>query len=470
MRSRTRDACRRLARSEQGIALPVAMLVTIIALALATVPIMASVNTDRSDSRDQANDAALSAADSGANLAVSRQTQMASYLSSSKPCVKLNGTKLEAVEPESGWCPAIPATTVGNATYTYRVRPTYSSAGATISVLATGTATTGGRTVTRRLLVSAGSSSPSRTVFGSEGVVGIDSIVMDGSASIYGDVGTNGYIEWPGNPKIEGCSKIRVGSPSGEFRKLSWQTYPNCPIVKENREYPVPIVPVTNSNARMFTAGGDTYTYSGGALSGCGASSKQPSWCPSSKVLRLTSDAAVTLGGSAPYVLCQLFIEGNAKLIMAAGAHIQFIFESPESCGLSSGSTQMFVSNSGTIVSQSYAPTSGNYSAPGFYFVGSSSRETKIVMNGHAEGNNMIVYAPRSRIEVTNGASFGGAILGKSVYLDGGTRVKPEGTGTFNPDENLPIEGSGGSSQFSPGSYVECSAVPTVESEPASGC
>lgn len=446
------------------------MLVTVIALGLAAMPIMASVNADRGDSRDQASDAALAAADAGANSAISRQTQMASFLSSSKPCVKLNGTTLEAAAAESGWCAAIGPVSVGNSTYTYRVKPTYSSSAATISVVATGTSTSGGRSVTRRLLTTASSSgSPSRTVFGTEGVVGVDSIFMTGSASIYGDVGTNGYIEWKGNPSIPGCTRARVGSPSGEFKKLSWQTYP-CPRVQENREYPPPVVPATNSNSRMFTAGGDTYTYSNGALAGCGAGSGQASWCPTTKVLYLTSDATVTLGGSAPYVFCQLKLDNNTRLIMAAGTHIQIIFDSPENCGLPSGTTQMQISNSGKIVSPSYSPGIGNYSVPGFYFVGSATRTTKIVMNGAAEGNNMIIYAPRTAIEITNGASFGGAILGKSVYLDGGIRVKSEGTGTFNPDENLPIEGSGGSSTFSPGSFVECSAVPTVEAEPASGC
>jgi hypothetical protein len=451
------------------------MLVTVIGLGLATVPIMASINSQRGSERDQASDAALAAADSGSEIAISRQTLMASTLSSSKPCIKMNGAKLESVVVEaSGWCPAFGPTTVGNASYTYRVKPTYTASGATISVIATGTATAGGRTTTRRVLVNASGAGAAPIVFGTEAVVGVDSVTMT-NGTIYGEVGSNGNIEWPnGDAHIQDCSKVRVGSPSGAFNKQSWQTYP-CTIVKENRTYPNVVVPATNSNARMFTAGGDTYTYSNGALAGCGAASWQASWCPTTKVLYLTSDAKVTLGGTAPYVLCQLKMDNDSKLYMAAGAHIQIIFDSPENCNLPSGTTQFSLENGAALKSLSYSPGTGDYSAPGLYFVGSTStgtsfRSTKIYMDGGTSGNNMIIYAPRTAIEIKAGASFGGAILGKSVYMDGGTRVKPEGTGSFNADEDMPVESTGGTSSFAQAAYVECTAAPTVESEPASGC
>ncbi len=476
MRRRLSWQLRELRDSESGIALPVAILITVIGLGLATVPIMASINSQRGDQRDQSSDASLAAADAGANIAISRQTQMASFLSSSKPCVKQNGTKLEAVAAEaSGWCAASAATGVGPASYSYRVKPVYSGTSATITVVATGTSTAGSRSTSRRLMVTAKGSGGTPIVFGSEGVVGIDWVKMT-NGTIYGDVGSNGNIEWPnGDAHIQNCTSARVGSPAGEFKKQSWQTYPSCPIVKETRTYPNVTVPPTNSNSRMFTAGGDTYTYSNGALAGCGAASWQASWCPTSKVLYLTSDAKVTLGGSAPYVFCQLKMDNDAKLYMAAGAHIQIIFDSPENCGLPSGTTQFSLENGAAMKALSYSPSTGDYSAPGLYFVGSTStgsgfRSTKIYMDGGTSGNNMVIYAPRTDIEIKAGASFGGAILGKTVYMDGGTRVKPEGTGSINGDENLPVEPVGGSSTFARGSYVECSSAATSETEPASGC
>jgi hypothetical protein len=467
MRSRLRHACRRLLHDERGIALPVAMLITVIGLGLAAIPIMASVNTQSGDRRDQSSDAALTAADSGADLAIQRQTMMTAKVTTAKPCVKKSGTTLEAVATEaSGWCPRVPTTgteTVGSASFSYRVKPTTGA----MSVVSTGTSTAGGKSVNRRLMVNATSSGGTTpTVFGSEGVVGLEWIKMLGSASIYGNAGSNGYIDWTGgNPSMPGCTQMR-----GEFRKLDWQTTP-CPAVKETRTYPDVVVPETNSNGRMFTAGGDTYTWSNGALGGCGASAA--SWCPTTKVLKLTNDATVTLGGEAPYVFCQLIIQDNTQLTMAAGKKIQIIFESPEKCGLASGTAQMRVENSGRIVSQSYSPSKGNYSAPGFYFVGSTEsgskfRQTKLIMNGAATGNNVIIYGPKTDIEITNGASFGGAVLGKTVYLDGGTRTKPEGTGSFDPDENLPVASSGGGT-YAQSAFIECTSTAN-ETTPSTGC
>ena len=176
------------------------------------------------------------------------------------------------------------------------------------------------------------------------------------------------------------------------------------------------------------------------------------------------------MGGEAPYVLCQLVLTGNTQLIMAAGSHIRIIFDSPENCGLPSGTAQMQIENSGRIVSKSFSPGSGNYSAPGFYFVGSPAQLP------HDEGDHERRrdrqqhdhLRARTEIAITNGASFGGAILGKTVYLDGGTRTKPEGTGSFNPDENLPVEPTGPGT-YTQGSYVECTATAN-ETEPSTGC
>jgi len=473
--ARFQRGCSRLGGDERGIALPTAMLVTVIGLALASVPIMASVNTQRSDQRDQATESALAAADSGANIAIARQSKMSSVLSTSRPCVKLNTTSkaLEAVAAEaSGWCPSFAATAVGGASYTYRVKPAYTSTTAAITVVAAGTATAGARTTTRRLMVTATGSSGAPFVFGTEAVVGIDKVTMT-NGTIYGEVGSNGNVEWPnGDAHIQSCTKVRVGSPSGQFVKQSWQTTPcGGTVVQEKRTYPNVVVPTSTSNARMFTAGGDTYTYSNGALAGCGAASWQASWCPTSRVMYLTSDARVTLSGTAPYVLCQLRLDNDAHIIMPAGAQIQIIFDSPENCNQPSGTMQFQLENGASLESPAFSPGSGNYSVPGLYFVGSTGtgsnfRETKIEMDGGTSANNMVIYAPRTAINIDNGAQFGGAILGKTITMSGGTRVDPGGTGAFNPDANLPVEQTGTSS-FARAAYVECSAGTTLET---TGC
>ncbi|HVV90643.1 MAG TPA: hypothetical protein VHB53_09130, partial [Solirubrobacterales bacterium] len=70
------QALRELRRSERGVALPVAITVTFIGLGLAAVPVLASINTQHGDSRNQGSNQALAAAEAGANLALLRQSQM----------------------------------------------------------------------------------------------------------------------------------------------------------------------------------------------------------------------------------------------------------------------------------------------------------------------------------------------------------------------------------------------------------
>ncbi len=461
---RLRTILRLLLRSESGIALPMARRATTIGLGLAAIPVLASMNTQRGDRHDQSNDAAFTAADSGAEIAIQRQTEMASLLSTSKPCVAKNGTKLEAAAKEgNGWCPRVPATgteTVGGGGFSYRVKPTVTNA---ISVVAPGTSTAGGASVNRRLLLNATSSGGGTpAVFGNESVVGIESVYLDNGASIRGNVGSNGYVQLVGGTQIENCETIRVGT-NGEFKKESWQSTP-CTITKGNKEYPNVVVPSENSNGRMFTAGGDTYTYSSGALAGCEAQGWQAQWCPKTKVLGLRNDSSVTLGGTAPYVFCQLQIEGGGVLKIKAGAEVQIIFESPESCGLPSGTTQLLINNGGKVEAEG----AGNAMRAGFYFVGSSTRATKVKLEGGASVANFVMYAPRTSVEISNGASFRGALLGKTITMHGGTWIRPEGS-EFKPDENLPVEKTGSGGTYAQGAYVECSST-LNEAEPSTGC
>jgi hypothetical protein len=462
MTARLLNGWRRFLRSERGIALPVAMFVTVIGLALAAVPIMASVNSQGADQRDQLSDAALTAADSGAELAVTRQALMTSKLTAARPCVAAGGTTLEAVAATAnGWCPRVPTTgseAAGRGGFSYRVRPTTKA----ISVVSTGTASGSDGTATRRLLVNASSpGAVQSSVFGNEGVVGVESVTLSGGTKVEGNVGTNGDIHMSDGSKINGCEDVRVGE-GGEVVSTSNGTKVNCGVVTGNREYPNVVVPTQTSNGRMFTAGGDTYAFSNGAIGGC-ASSSAPLWCPTSRVLKIYN-SSVYLSGTAPYVFCQLSIEGSGHLIVPEGKKVQIIFDSPESCGLPNGSTQLFVTNGSKIEVEGVA----NEVRAGFYFVGSPTLTTWATFEGGSNTSNFVLYGPRTNIKLTNGAKYGGAILGKSYFQDGGTWIKPEGSG-FNPDENLPVEKTVPGGPYLRGAYIECSSTPN-EAEPSAGC
>jgi hypothetical protein len=169
--SRVRRSLAHLLRSERGIALPMALMVTVVGMGLAAVPVVASINSQGGDQHNQGANEALAAAETGAEIALREQGALHIKEGSNRLCVSTAGVT-------SGWCPeeprpengsaAVPGT-VGLATYTYRVLPCYgtdsgfagcaavaSSVGCTeapVEVVATGTAQVGGLPVERRVKV-----------------------------------------------------------------------------------------------------------------------------------------------------------------------------------------------------------------------------------------------------------------------------------------------------------------------------
>jgi hypothetical protein len=163
-----------LARSERGIALPMALMITVIAMGFAAVPVVASINAQNGDSHSQGTNEALAAAEAGAELAVLRQGEQLKLPNESErnvPC--LRGTSLQG----TGWCTATTREPIGSASFVYQVRPCFAEATsggpacATVTnssssstacpatsemrVVSTGTATVGGREVHRRVVVNA---------------------------------------------------------------------------------------------------------------------------------------------------------------------------------------------------------------------------------------------------------------------------------------------------------------------------
>ena len=131
-----------LARSEDGMALPVALFATIASMALAGVAVMSSVDVQQGSHRDSGSKSAIAAADAGANVAMLRLKRDSAELA--------EASCLEGATPEaSGWCPPVEGE-VGGAEYTYQVSQAGSACGEfDLCVVATGSAAG----VTRRVLV-----------------------------------------------------------------------------------------------------------------------------------------------------------------------------------------------------------------------------------------------------------------------------------------------------------------------------
>jgi hypothetical protein len=174
MSDRLLRVLRELRRSERGMALPMALIITVVAMGFASVPVVASINAQNGDSHNQGTNEALAAAEAGAELAVLRQSELltdspAGAIGSCVAPTTLNG----AGGSEAGWCTKFPSAAtrepIGNAQYAYQVRPCYADGvsscaglstseactstenGLLVQVVSTGYATVGGREVTKRI-------------------------------------------------------------------------------------------------------------------------------------------------------------------------------------------------------------------------------------------------------------------------------------------------------------------------------
>jgi hypothetical protein len=471
------QALRELRRSELGIALPVAITVTFVGLGLAAVPVLASINTQHGDSRDQGSNQALAAAEAGASIAMLRQSQMIASTSAANPCVGLNGAKLEAQAAiasgaEATWCSSVTMTAASSPAppsgteVVYHVMPCFhqttnvnAACGELVScttgksyaespkenfvrVVSEGKATVGGRKVTQRVAVTGCSENfeesketPPIEVFEGGEVVGIESLYFSGNTKVYyGGAASNGTVQIIDSSKI--CGGVRYGpgtlAPVGReaqvknVQPVSERPYSNgtgggvCTGENPTQgtgEYANVTLPAnlaTNNSDSRLTKMEDKGNNS------CGHEYCNISWNASNRSLKINYDQ-LTLGGTLPYFLCSLEVTGGTKLLAAPGAKIRIFFDEPKNCSGLNGANQLTINGGATI-----GADSGN--GPGFYFLGSAKGEkpeSKVYFGNGAASANLVIYAPRSEVWVAGGINLNGAILGRTMKIEGGGNINP---------------------------------------------
>jgi hypothetical protein len=517
------QALRELRRSERGVALPVAITVTFIGLGLAAVPVLASINTQHGDSRNQGSNQALAAAEAGANLALLRQSQMIGSTNAEKPCVGVNGEKLEAQAmvaegSETTWCKAVTMTATSSPAppsgteVVYHVMPCFHQAGANSScaelesthcegaaahekernenftkVVSEGRTTVGGQKVTQRVAVVGCSETytnnvviPPVEVFNGGEVVGIESLYLKGNSQVYhGGAASNKTVEIIDSSKV--CGGLRYGpgtlAPVGRWEQVknvqpeSLRPYSNgtgggvCVgelPTQGTSEYPSVTAP---ENISTQNSDGRFTRFEDKGTSDCGREYCNIVWNASNRTIEIKY-GTLTLGGSLPYWLCGLTLTGGAKLLAAPGAKIRIFFDTTKNCPGLNGANQLTI-NGGTTV----GADSGN--GPGFYFLGSGGGSgepaSKIYFGNGAASANMVIYAPRSEVWVAGGINLNGAILGKRMKIEGGANINPSSRYTTPPSSEYLAGESKTVTKTEPyirQSYVQCTASGTL----GSGC
>ncbi len=535
---------RELRRSgERGMALPVALFAMITAIALVGVAVLSSVNVQQGSHRDSGSKSAIAAADAGANVALQRQNQYASLLNEEEPCLNEGAEGLEPgpeVSSEPGWCAPIEGE-VGGVPYSYRVSTVGGVCGGH-EVCIVSTATASG--VSRRVELSLDQAGITgffdkekleeellQETEGKEltaqelkeleeelqlkieeeehggsvaGLIGKDEITVSGNGNIRVGVGTNGNLVTSGNASI--CGDIRVGvgkkwSKSGNASQCSGYTFTEgTTTLPEVSSFIPSDIATKNSNGRITKCSGglpaecqkDTYT--GGTWS-----STSP-FNPNTRAISLSGNSTLTVGGG-DYWICSLSFSGNSKLIMAAGSHVRFFFDTPEHCGTSN---QISMSGNNEISATGYKPGSGQFDMPGFYLLGSTTSASQVSLSGNnSTTDEFVIYGPNTNISISGNATFKGIVAGKTIAMSGNGKIEQD-TGFTAPAEIRPAgDGSGAKAieellsqkeldlesrellleqlqkaledessgtAFHAGSYVECTGLPAAGQAPNAGC
>jgi hypothetical protein len=450
-------------------ALPTALFAMVASMGLASAAVLASVDAQQGTTRDHYAKEAIAAADAGASVALLRLNRYANALNSSTPCLKLNNGMLAMSGAEAdGWCPAITGS-VGGATYSYRATPQVSNS--TMSVVATGT----DGTVSRRIDVTL-KGSTAGSALAQEGMIGLKKVTLGGNANVRVNVGSNGYVDGEGNNAIA-CGNIRhgVGKAPNSENKAPKQCNGYSVTESEVQLPPVsslipPTIATSNSDYRLVTCTKTPPEVKQAEPTGCqldtytGNWKTKPPWNPATRTISLSGgkegheEATLTLGGG-DYFICRLEMTGG-HLIMAAGANVRLFFDTPEHCGLSSPAEQVSVTGKATIEATGYKPELHEFDMPGLYLLGSSTIETKVNLAGQAGTNEIFVYAPSSKIEISGNANYKGVIAGKEV--------SDTGNGTMSQDAGYEPKPIGGATIYSRQSYIECTGA--TASPPNANC
>jgi len=447
---------RDLRRNERGMALPTAIFAMVATLGLGSAAVLSSVNAQQGSHRDSDSKSAIAAADAGANIALLRLNRYASALTTTNPCLWVNGSTLALTKASAdGWCPEVKGT-VGSSSYAYRTTPL--SVAGTMTVVATGS----DGVVSRRVAVGYKTTTVG-SALANEGMIGLDDMRIDQGADVKVSAGTNGNIYIEENADLCGNARHGIGKkPTWGNNSTQCQGYGvtegNVTLPPVSSFIPANIATV-NSNYRLvtctktkFPTGCQEDTYTGGW------STNSP-WNPTTRTLTTGNKSTITLSGG-DYFICKMTLGNNSHLVMGSGATVRVFFDTPENCGLSSVAKQIDLGNGGDITATDYNSALGKFNMPGFYLMGSPTIATKAEFSPNGGSTNeFLLYAPQSEILIKNNAIFKGVIAGKKVHFEKATLEQDDG---YEPPQ------IGGATIFERQSFVECTG--STGSPPNANC
>lgn len=429
----------RAAGTQGGFALPLTLVVLTVGFALAAVGSVAAVSSIRNADRDTDSERALAVAEAGVEQALARQNKV--FTAEGFPClvVGAGGNLIPGSPQGNGWCPEQTGSVQGGQ-FTYTVKPAAQvdplGGLERISIVSEGAVGDSSRRIALDSLASTG-----RPAFAQAEMIGLDDFTVNGEGYIEATAATNGDFYLDGNALV--CGDVTHGV--GKQLIISGGNAGLCDGYTAN-EQQVTLAPPDpgnvaeeNDNGRFFAE--DT-------------KAGNVTWNAGTRTLTLSGNSALTLGG-ANYSLCKLDMSGNSNIYIAAGATVRVWFDSPENCGQSSGVEQLSMTGNSEI-----SATTGEPVDAGFIFVGSADIPTTVKLAGNGKANELMVYAPRSDVQISGNGNYSGAIAGKTVV--------DTGNGQIIGDESVLGFEIGVQTAYTPERFIEC--VGALSNSPHAGC
>jgi hypothetical protein len=438
--------------SEQGIALPAALMMLLIFATIAIGVMATTVTSSHQSNRDRNVKRAIAAADAGLEAATYRLNKLPVR---SLECVVTGAVQgateltIEPVQPD-GWCREQTEDLGEGASFSYRVK-----GGAQVNVngqnliqrkiVATGTV----NGVKRRLATVIGSDT-GLTLFGGYGVISLEDLTLPNSTSIQGNTASNGHITLTNTAEI--CGLATVG-PGKQF--TTSQSGHLCPgNISNVAEQPFVLNPVDQGTAASSNNNANI------GLTDIWTRPDKIVWDAPNRYLRLGQLSSLTLNGDI-YSFCSLEIDNNATLSvgirLASRPPVKIFIDSPENCPGVPNAGNVILRNGGQFTNLNANPTTVQ-----LFMNGSTTAETSLSFdNNFATAINMLIYAPRSTVSFLNHTRIVGAVAAKQVQMANNTTIIwDRRSDDITIDDLLP--------HYDRQSYVECAAVAT--GPPDSAC
>jgi Tfp pilus assembly protein PilX len=457
-------------RSDDGVAMIVAVIVLMITSALVAVAVSVAMQANGSTLRDQNKKNALEAAEAGLQIANYRLNML-------RPSDTLCVGDTVASPDSTGTCASSTYAFGNGSTYSYRMTPVLGASATCVGMTLssntnisqrclTAVGTTNGISARSQIRVAAFAATP---LFPAD-ITGINGITNGNNASVHGIEASNKTITG-GNNQTTITGGVELG-PGGSYTGASSPTQAtlSSPLVLG------PVDPGTSNQTSLglcpdraaagYPACNDDYRITNYLNN---PSSPTSPFDPSNGVSfnaatrtlsTSNSHPAITLGGGI-YNFCEVDILNNATIILAPGVKVEIFIDSPDDpdSGCAAGTGSLNVKNNVTWVNPSNDPTALQIYVYGF-------NDGSNVVNFKNNGNcTCVLNAPLSTINLSHNSSISdltGAVSGAVVNVPNNF--------LFNGDPRTGSLQGTSTGLYYRTAWAQCTPAPPTPTVPGSGC